>query len=108
MADAQADGVYCAGGSICELDGVQYVDFSGDGRADYSFSDRDFNVRSLVGNAVVRWEYRPGSTIFFVWQRNQIARARTGDFDLDRDLGALFDAPAENRFIIKVNYWLGL
>jgi hypothetical protein len=108
VADAQADGVYCAGGSICELDGVQYVDFSGDGRADYSFSDRDFNVRSLVGNAVVRWEYRPGSTIFFVWQRNQIARARTGDFDLDRDLGALFDAPAENRFIIKVNYWLGL
>jgi hypothetical protein len=108
VADQQPDGVYCTGGSICELDGVQYVDFSGDGQADYSFSDRDFNIRSLVGNAVLRWEYRPGSTIFFVWQRNQIARARTGDFNLDRDVSALFGAPAENRFIIKVNYWLGL
>jgi hypothetical protein len=108
VADRQAEGVHCAGGSICELEGVQYVDFSGDGLADYSFSDRDFNVRSLVGNAVLRWEYRPGSTIFFVWQRNQLARARSGDFDLDRDVRALFNAPAENRFIIKMNYWLGL
>ena len=40
------------------------VDFTGDGNADYSFSDRDFNVRSLVGNAVLRWEYRPGSTLW--------------------------------------------
>jgi hypothetical protein len=108
VADQQPDGVYCNGGTICELDGRQYVDFSGDGQADYSFSDRDFNIRSLVGNAVLRWEYRPGSTIFFVWQRNQVARASTGDFDIDRDVRALFEAPAENRFIIKVNYWLGL
>ena len=57
---------------------------------------------------MLRWEYRPGSTIFFVWQRNQYASARTGSFDLGRDVDALFAAPAENRFIVKVNYWLGL
>ncbi len=99
-------GVQCSG--ICELDGSQHVDFDGDGRADYAFGDRDFNVRSLVGNAVVRWEYRPGSTIFFVWQRRQLDRASVGDFDFRRDRDALFDAPADNRFIVKVNYWLGL
>jgi hypothetical protein len=99
-------GVECTG--ICELDGTQHVDFDQDGRADYSFSDRDFNVRSLVGNAVVRWEYRPGSTIYFVWQRRQIDRANVGDFDFGRDREALFNAPADNRFIVKVNYWLGL
>ncbi|MBT8487651.1 MAG: hypothetical protein KJO65_02375, partial [Gemmatimonadetes bacterium] len=93
---------------ICEVDGQQYVDFDGDGTTDSSFSDRDFNVRSLVGNAVVRWEYRPGSTIFFVWQRQQAGRTSYGDFDFGRDLGALWGAPAENRFIVKVNYWLGL
>ena len=95
-------------GSICNVDGTQHVDFDNDGVTDYSFSDKDFNVRSLIGNAVLRWEYRPGSTIFFVWQRQQADRAFVGDFDFSRDAGALFSAPAENRFIVKVNYWLGL
>ena len=99
--------VQCTG-QICEVDGTQHVDFDGDGIADSSFRDRDFNVRSLIGNAVLRWEYRPGSTIFFVWQRQQVGRTAFGDFDFGRDLGALWGAPAENRFIVKVNYWLGL
>ena len=103
----QPTGVMCSN-AICEIDGTQYVDFDGDGQTDYSFGDRDFNVQSLVGNAVVRWEYRPGSTIFFVWQRNQAASASNGDFNFEDDLGTLFGAPAVNRFIIKVNYWLGL
>lgn len=94
--------------TVCEVDGVQHVDFDDDGIADYSFSDRDFNVRSLIGNAVLRWEYRSGSTIFFVWQRSQSGRVGVGDFDFGRDLDALFGAPAVNRFIVKVNYWLGL
>jgi hypothetical protein len=88
--------------------GTQEVDFDGDGTADYSFADRDFNFRSLIGNAVLRWEYRPGSTIFFVWQRAQSETARVGDFDFGRDAGALFGAPTDDRFIVKVNYWLGL
>ena len=102
------DAVRCDGGSRCVLDGRQYVDFDGDGEADFDFSDRDFNVRSLVGNVVLRWEYRPGSTIFLVWQRRQSDRALVGDFDFGRDARALFSAPADDRFIIKVNYWLGL
>lgn len=90
------------------VDGTHQVDFDSDGTPDFSFSDRDFNVRSLIGNAVLRWEYRPGSTIFLVWQRAQAGRASVGDFDFGRDFGALFNAPADDRFIVKVNYWLGL
>ena len=60
---------------------VRTSTFNGDGTADYSFADRDFNVRSLIGNAVLRWEYRPGSTIFLVWQRQQAASSGVGDFD---------------------------
>jgi hypothetical protein len=101
------DEVACSA-SICALDGVQHVDFDGDGFGEYSFADRDFNVRSLIGNAVLRWEYRPGSTVFFVWQRQQSQRAAFGDFDLGRDAQALFGLPADDRFIVKVNYWLGL
>jgi len=107
VADVQPDQVLCSS-TICEVDGVQHVDFDGDGITDHSFSDRDFNIRSLIGNAVLRWEYRPGSTVFFVWQRSQAGRSSEGDFDFGRDLGALFNAPAEDRFILKVTYWLGL
>jgi len=84
------------------------VDFDNDGTADYTFNDRDFNVRSLIGNAVLRWEYRPGSTVFLVWQRAQSHSEELGDFDFGRDARDLFGAPADDRFILKVNYWLGL
>lgn len=105
---SESGGVVQCSGTICEIDGQQHVDFDGDGTADHAFDDRDFNVRSLVGNAVLRWEYRPGSTVFFVWQRQQVGRSAFGDFDLSRDWGALWEAPAENRFIVKVNYWMGI
>jgi hypothetical protein len=101
-------GITCGGGDICRLGDDQHVDFDQDGVADFSFSERDFNVRSLVGNAVLRWEYRPGSTVFLVWQRRQAGSVALGDFDFGRDLGALWNAPSDDRFIVKVNYWLGL
>ncbi|MCK5652056.1 MAG: hypothetical protein KAJ42_11790, partial [Gemmatimonadetes bacterium] len=105
--------VSCGGAQMCtevEEDGDrrQHVDFDEDGIADYSFGDRDFNVRSLVGNAVIRWEYHPGSTIFFVWQRRQAGSVGAGDFDFGRDLDALLAAPSDDRFMVKVNYWLGM
>ena len=102
------DGVRCSGGDICRLGDQEYVDFDGDGAADFSFDERDFNVRSLIGNLVLRWEYRPGSTLFLVWQRRQSDAVIRGDFDFGRDVGALFGAPANDRFIVKLNYWLGL
>jgi hypothetical protein len=99
----------CSGGSICRDDGgTEYVDFDSDGLPDYTFKDQDFNVRSLVGNAVLRWEYRPGSAVFVVWQRQQDDQVQVGDFRFGRDLSALMRTPAHNRFIVKVNYWLGL
>ncbi|MDH5235234.1 MAG: DUF5916 domain-containing protein, partial [Gemmatimonadota bacterium] len=98
----------CLGGRTCEApDGTRYIDFDGNGAADYSFADRDFNVRALVGNVVFRWEYRPGSALFLVWQRQQEEEVGLGGFDLTRDAGALFRAPARNVFLVKASYWLG-
>ncbi|MGD2153032.1 MAG: DUF5916 domain-containing protein [Gemmatimonadales bacterium] len=102
------DVVTCAGGRTCDSDGERYVDWDGDGIIDTSFSDRDFNIRSLRLNAVLRWEYRPGSTIFLVWQQNRRDRVNDGSFDLGRDIDALGSIDSENVFILKVNYWLGL
>ena len=66
----------------------------------------DFNFRSLRGNAVVRWEYRPGSTIFFVWQQNRADTDPLGNFSFGRDREALFNAHPDNIFLVKATYWL--
>ncbi len=66
----------------------------------------DFNFRALRGNAVVRWEYRPGSTLFFVWQQNRSDIGPVGDFDFGRDRSALFNAHPDNIFLVKATYWL--
>jgi hypothetical protein len=106
---AQPDGaVTCSGGRICRLEDQQYVDFDGDGTVDYEFEDRSFNVRSLRLNAVLRWEFRPGSTLFLVWQQSRRGDGPPGTFDVWDDLGALGSIPAANVFIAKVTYWFGL
>lgn len=84
------------------------ADADGDGPAPaIRFEDPDFTFRSLRGNAVLRWEYRPGSAIFFVWQQDRSRDLRLGDFDFSRDYGALFRDPGRNVFAVKVTYWFG-
>ena len=107
FADGAVNGAGCSPARTCaDASGQRFVDFDADGASDLSFSDRDFNVRSLRSTAVLRWEYRPGSTLFFVWQHRQTDRVSLGDFDVGRDLGALFDAPSDDVLIVKANVWL--
>jgi hypothetical protein len=76
--------------------------------ASFSFDNPSFNRRSLVGNAVYRWEYRPGSTIYVVWTQARNDELRNvGDFEFSRDRSALFATHPDNIFLVKVNYWLG-
>ena len=72
-----------------------------------AFGNPDFHERALLGNAVVRWEYRPGSTLFFVWQQRRSAEGPAGDFELGRDVSGLFRAGPENVFAVKATYWIG-
>jgi hypothetical protein len=73
----------------------------------FTFDKPDFTFRSLRGNAVLRWEYRPGSTLYFVWTQARSSEDRLGDLRLGRDVDAMFGAPAEHVFLIKASYWLG-
>lgn len=81
------------------------VDADGNGTAEYSFRIPDFNVRELRTNTVVRWEYRPGSTLFVVWAQTRDDDLVSG-YSTGRDLDRLFAAPATNVFMVKLNYWL--
>ena len=105
------------GSSVLSPSGHYDIDPDGAGpAAGFQLADRDFSYRSLLGNAVIRWEWRPGSTVFLVWQHKRIdslTRAGSsgsepwvGTFDLGRDVGDMFAAPADNILMVKVNYWL--
>ena len=94
-------------GTISESNGVYTIDPDGTGSSDFTFDNPDFNFRSVQGNAVFRWEYRPGSTLFLVWQQQREDFARTGDFDFSRDLSDLFRSKSTNVFLIKASFWFG-
>jgi len=103
---ARDGSVGCDAGRTCVLDDTRYFDFDGDGAADFDTEDPDFNIRSLRGNAVLRWEYRPGSLLFLVWQHGRRDVRDFGDLRLGRDIGGLFHAPAENVLILKVSQYV--
>ena len=95
------------------------VDPDGPGAAPaFSFSNQDiqnetgfpaeFNYRSLIGNAVLRWEYRPGSTLYVAWSHNRDDLAPIGGLDLRRDRRALFGAQPRNVFLVKANFWVAM
>ena len=108
------------GTSVRQADGNYLIDPDGPGPAsEFTVIDRSFNFRSLLGNAVLRWEWSPGSTLFLVWQQSRADRVRAfefdetgaldvGIFDLGYDTRELFGLRADNIFLVKVNYWLNL
>ncbi|MDB4886924.1 MAG: hypothetical protein JWN79_2362, partial [Gemmatimonadetes bacterium] len=73
----------------------------------FTIGDPDFNFRSLRGTGVLRWEWRPGSTAYFVWTQTRSDVAPLGDLSFARDRRALLAAPADNIFVVKISYWLG-
>jgi hypothetical protein len=75
--------------------------------AAFDVANPNFNVRSLRGTALMRWEYRPGATLYLVWTQSREGFANYGDFDFARERGALFREPATNVFQVKATYWIG-
>jgi hypothetical protein len=83
------------------------VDPDGAGSAEpFKFSNPNFNYKSLRGNAVLRWEFLPGSTMYIVWTRGNENYDDAGDFSFGRDLKNLLGKPNyENVFLVKFSYW---
>jgi hypothetical protein len=82
------------------------VDPDGTGPAQgQEIDDPNFSLASLRGNAVLRWEYSPGSTLFLVWTQNRSDSESIGTFRTGRALDRLFGADADNIFLVKLSYW---
>lgn len=97
------------GDMAIEVDGEDgYLLYPNGTDEDYFYVDNpDFNYKALVGSAVLRWEFRPGSTLYLVWTRNGYDERNPGKFRLHRDFRHMLKADADNVFAIKFTYWFG-
>jgi hypothetical protein len=69
---------------------------------------RDFNARSFRSNVVLRWEWKPGSTLFVVWQQN---RAETEPIGTRAGIGDMLNsitAPGDHVLAVKTTFWLSV
>lgn len=72
-------------------------------------SNPNFRTRSVRVNAVLRWEYRPGSTLYLVWTQTRGNTFADPSFDIGRDFDhELFRDPPTNVLLVKLNYWMSL
>ncbi|OAV45752.1 DUF5916 domain-containing protein [Lewinella sp. 4G2] len=90
--------------SFNEEAGVYSVDDNLDRAVDYTFDDPDFNFVQFRSNLVFRWEYRPSSTLFFVWQQGVTGGADPSQNVYETFATDLFDSEIRNTFLVKAAY----
>lgn len=79
-----------------------------DGVGDYAIETPDFSFWEFRSNLVVRWEYNPGSTIFFVWTQDRSGDNTNGNLSFRDGMDELFSEDTTNIFLVKVNRWFSL
>jgi hypothetical protein len=77
-----------------------------DGDRSFTLDETDFNVRSFRSNVVLRWEYRPGSTVYLVWQQSRNEDILTGRRAGVRDMFDSLTSPGSNFFAVKTSFWI--
>ena len=87
--------------------GRYYIDEDLDNNIDYSFGDPDFTSVQFKSNLVLRWEYKAGAELYFVW-----AQGINNFTDINNNLfGNLIenikDSRPENTFLVKATFRIG-
>ncbi|MEW5701011.1 MAG: DUF5916 domain-containing protein [Candidatus Zixiibacteriota bacterium] len=77
-----------------------------DGADTLQIEQPDYGERSFSSNVVLRWEFRPGSTLYLVWQQNRDGEERLGRAVGPRSLWRTFRPAGDNFFAIKISYWI--
>ena len=77
-----------------------------EGSSSFTLRNRDFNTLSFRSNVVLRWEWRPGSTLYVVWQQNRASQTNEGSHVGVGDLFDSWTAPGDNIFLVKSTIWL--
>jgi hypothetical protein len=98
---------YGTDGTTIARDGGGNYTITDNGGADtLRIPNPDFNTLSLRSNVVLRWEWRPGSTLFLVWAQNRAADDQRGKLVGFRELWDSFGARGDNFLAVKISYWI--
>jgi hypothetical protein len=108
MADKFADRFHTFSGNEITYDAVANIYNIDDGTSNFTMSNPDFNFKQVRSNFVVRWEYRPGSTLYLVWSQGRTGSTPAGDFSYGNDLKDLYKLTPHNVFMVKLSYWFAL
>ena len=83
-----------------------HVDEDRDGVRDFSFRNPDFNFVQFNSNLITRWEYRPGSELYLVWNQGNTPDASSHINDpIGKSLFTdAFSNGARNIFLVKWTY----
>jgi hypothetical protein len=76
------------------------------GTSRFTLRTRDFNTLSFRSNVVLRWEWRPGSTLYLVWQQDRSDTAVLGSHVGIGDMFNSLRAPGSHIFVLKTSFWL--
>jgi hypothetical protein len=77
-----------------------------EGPDSFTLENSDFNYFSFRSNVVLRWEWRRGSTFYFVWQQNREEEETSDRLIRPGDIWDSFSADGENFLAVKLSYWL--
>jgi len=74
----------------------------------YSVDNPDFTFNQFRSNLVFRWEYRPGSQLYFVWGNERTGWKNDSSSSVGKAITQLKDVSPNNIFLIKLSYWFSL
>ena len=68
----------------------------------------DFNYQEFRSNFVLRWEYKTGSTLYFVWTNTCFNYEDRYNPSVWNSFKNISELRAQNAFLIKLSYWFSL
>ena len=90
------------------IEGDKLVDENGNELLDFTTENPDFNFQEFRSNFVLRWEYKTGSTFYFVWTNTSSNYEDVYNPSITNTFKNISKLQAQNAFMIKFSYWFSL
>jgi hypothetical protein len=85
-----------------------YLDEDNNGLYDFWIMNPDFNFKEFRSNFVLRWEYKAGSTLYFVWSHNRSSYETGYNKSIFDSFADIRKVHPDNALMVKLSYWFSL
>ena len=75
---------------------------------DFKHRNPDFNFQEFSSNFVARWEYKTGSTLYFVWTNYKTSYESLYNPSITNSFKRIGKVKSQNAFMVKLSYWFSL